>query len=214
MSATFGPEALPYPQPSDAPDGPGAFLSLIQRMQVGGMQVFDLYANMTAALGNGYVRQLAYVYGDTGANNGFWLSDGTTWSIWSRQWTDFTPTTPGLTVGSGGSTLYAKYKVTNGEITIRAGWRMGSSPTINDPTLTYPLTIATWLNDLSPFGTATFYDASNGVNGRIRGAVYKNATAARFVYEAAGAQMLPVGPTVPFTWAVNDEIHVDFKYPI
>lgn len=213
MSATFGPDGLPYPQPSDAPDGPGAFLAFAQRLQVAAIGVFDTYANMTAAWANGRVGQLNYVYND-GFNIGYWQSTGSSWVIWSRPWIDYTPSTSGLTLGSGGSTLYAKYKVSNGELATRVGWRLGTSPTINDVNLTFPLTVGSWLNDLAPIGSATFYDSSSGTSGRFRGSVYKTATAARVVYETTGAQMLPVGPTVPFTWAINDEIHIEAKYPI
>ena len=51
MPVNFGPELLPYPQTSDAPDGPGAFLALLQKMVVGGIIPYTTYALMAAPAG-------------------------------------------------------------------------------------------------------------------------------------------------------------------
>lgn len=135
------------------------------------------------------------------------------WAVWMTPWTDFIATTLGMTIGTSGQLLYAKFKVTNGEAQVRAGWRLGNSPVINDVTIAYPVAIASWLNDLTPIGGATFYDASSGINGRIHGEVYKTSSALRVVAVATGSVMQPLAPGTPFTWTVNDEIHVASNYP-
>lgn len=78
MSTTSGPEALPIPQPTDAPDGPGAFLALVQQMQTGGAWVYPTVLALKAVAGK-YINQLAAVNGDTPANNGSYVWNGTTW---------------------------------------------------------------------------------------------------------------------------------------
>lgn len=76
---TFGPQGLPYPNASDAPDIPGAFLSLEQKIQVGGAIPFASYSALTAS--TAFQGQIATVYGDTTQLNGLYLSlDGSTWT--------------------------------------------------------------------------------------------------------------------------------------
>lgn len=81
MPSTTGPQSLPYPLPSDAPDVPGAFLSLLQTMQVGGAYPYTTYAALTGA-GNGFNGQLATVSADSTAwRNGIYMSNGSGWSL-------------------------------------------------------------------------------------------------------------------------------------
>lgn len=81
MPTTYGPQSLPYPLPSDAPDVPGAILSLLQVMQVGGALPFSTYALLTAS-GNGFQGQLASVNADTtAALNGIYMSNGSGWQL-------------------------------------------------------------------------------------------------------------------------------------
>lgn len=81
MPTTYGPQGLPYPFPSDAPDGPGAFLSLLQAQQVGGALPFSTYAALTAT-GNGFQGQLATVNADTTLwRNGIYMSNGSGWEL-------------------------------------------------------------------------------------------------------------------------------------
>lgn len=135
------------------------------------------------------------------------------WVIWLQPWTDFTPTTTGFNVGGGGSLRYGKYRVLNGEVQVRVGWVLGTSPTVNDVNITYPVPIASWLNDLAQIGQATFYDQSAGTSGRIRGPLYKTSSAIRVTYEATGNVMLPLGVSAPFAWTSGDEIHIAATYP-
>lgn len=91
MPTTSGVESLPLPQSSDAPDGPGAFLSLIQAMQTGGPWA---QATLTAlqALTGKYHLQLAVVNADpTPAKNGFYY-----WNANTTQWVSL----PLLTFGN------------------------------------------------------------------------------------------------------------------
>lgn len=77
--ATYGPQNLPYPQPTDAPDGPGAFLALDQAIAVGGIQPFATLTALTGYTGL-FVGQRATVTADaTVDNNGDYIWSGTAW---------------------------------------------------------------------------------------------------------------------------------------
>lgn len=137
---------------------------------------------------------------------------GGIWVLYNLPWVDFTPSVSGFATGAGGALLYSKCRVVNGECDTRIGWRLGTSPTVNDPTVAYPVPVASWMNDLAPIGAATFYDQSASTNGRIHGELYKTSTGIRVV--SAGPPMAPLGAATPFTWTLNDEIHIDAKYPV
>ena len=98
MPVNFGPELLPYPQPSDAPDGPGAFLALIQKMVVGGIIPYTTYALMAAPAG--FLGEHRTVTSDPDAAlNGDYVLTGTGWKNTTEDtgWTN-------LTLASGATT--------------------------------------------------------------------------------------------------------------
>lgn len=102
MPSISGPQSLPYPLPSDAPDGPGAFLSLLQTMQVGGAYPYTTYSAMNAA-GNGFNGQLATVNADSTAwRNGIYMSNGSGWALVGGLRNAITPSMgSGYTLGVG-----------------------------------------------------------------------------------------------------------------
>lgn len=75
---TYGPQNNPYPNTSDVPDGPGAFLALLQSMVVGGATPFATYSALTGS--TGFAGELAVVTAD-GANNGIWYWNGSAWVL-------------------------------------------------------------------------------------------------------------------------------------
>lgn len=139
---------------------------------------------------------------------------GGSWVLVNMPWVDFTPSVAGLSIGGGGTLLFSKLRVTNGECQARIGWRLGTSPTVNDVVVAYPVAVATWMNDLGPTGSATFYDQSASTSGRFHGEVYKTSGGLKVTQVSTGSLMLPVAPTTPFTWTSGDEIHIDARYPV
>jgi hypothetical protein len=78
MPAQYGPQKLPYPQPSEAPDGPGVILALAQGVGVGGVYPYATLSALPAA--GVFTGQYAVVTSDaTVANNGLYMWSGTAW---------------------------------------------------------------------------------------------------------------------------------------
>jgi hypothetical protein len=75
MPTPYGPQAIPYPQPSEAPDGPGAFLALLQKMDVGGIIPYTTFASLPAT---GFLGQHATVTSDANNNGDYWWN-GSGW---------------------------------------------------------------------------------------------------------------------------------------
>lgn len=110
MPTTSGVEALPLPQASDAPDGPGAFLSLIQAMQTGGAWVYPTLAGaggLNTVQGK-YPLQLAIVNADTPAKNGYYYWNGT-----SNTWVQLPLLTAGSTLVAPSSVAGSGVSLTN-----------------------------------------------------------------------------------------------------
>jgi len=100
---TFGPQALPYPNPSDAADVPGVLLTLLQKIQVGGAIPYTSKSALDAS-GTGFAGQLAVVTADSTAwKNGVWESNGSAWSLLAA---------PRVTGSFTGSTIYSGGGVT------------------------------------------------------------------------------------------------------
>lgn len=165
MPTTFGPEALPYPQPTDAPDGPGAFLALLQKLVVGGAIPYDTYANMTAGLGTGYNGQLSIVYNDTTKNGVYW-SNGSAWSLMTGPRQSGTPI-PGTnySIGLGQVTLRGTQVTANLQFTkssaMVAGDTAGTLPVgFRPPSL---VVAAGFTTTGANVGTVQFQIASTGV---------------------------------------------------
>lgn len=133
MPSISGPQSLPYPLPSDAPDGPGAFLSLLQAMQVGGAYPYPTYTALTAA-GNGYNGQLATVNADTTLwRNGIYMSNGSGWSLIGGLRNAVTPSMgSGYTLGLG--QIYQR----GTQVTLNIQVTKGSSITVGDTLFTLP----------------------------------------------------------------------------
>lgn len=147
MPATSGPEALPYPQASDAPDGPGAFLSLLSAMQTGGPWVYPTLIALQAVPGK-YVNQLATVNADpTATLNGYYTWNGAQWVLsfgdtgwvpltYSNGWSDF-PGYPALAVRRRNGIVYLSGLGKGGTVsattlitTVPVGFRIGRDEVI------------------------------------------------------------------------------------
>jgi len=118
-------------------------------------------------------------------------------------WTTYTPTPVNITVGNG--TVAAAYAQLGKVVHFRLYMKLGSTSVISaDAGFTGPVAAKSGLTDSQAMvGRATYYDASatTWYNGFTKGGYL-------------GYQGLYgyVSGTVPFTWAVNDEIYVHATY--
>ena len=133
MPTTYGPQSLPYPLPSDAPDVPGAILSLLQVMQVGGALPFSTYALLTAS-GNGFQGQLASVNADTTTTlNGIYMSNGSGWQLIGGRRVAITPS-----MGSGYTGALGQITQRGTLVTLNFQFTKGSAFATGDTVLTLP----------------------------------------------------------------------------
>jgi len=143
-----------------------------------------------------------------------WLRTGGAWVLQSKPLTTFTPSWTNLTLGSGGTTDYAKYSVTNGWVDLALSVTLGTSPTVGDITLALP--VNTSLPSASPIGKSTLVDDSAGAIGRFDAPAYVSTTSAvRLVRtDQADGRMQVLSTTTPFVWALSDKILLTLRYPV
>lgn len=212
----FGAPQYPYPNTTKVPDVPGDILLFAQRLALmngaGIAAVADISAR-NALVANGDAFGGLHVY--VTADETVYKYDGANWPIVSRGSTTFTPSLTGW-ASTGGSVLFAEYKISDGFVQLKMGLELGSAPTVGDVRLTPPVPISTLLPDLSPLGSAICIDTSATV--RSMAAVLHNATGStarvlpHFV-SGTTVTVVATSSTVPFTWASGDELHLDISYP-
>lgn len=179
MSVNSGPELIPIPQPTDAPDGPGAFSALMQTMIVGGAIPYDTYANMGIAEGFGYNGQLVVIYNDTIKNGVYW-SNGSAWQLITGPRTTGT-LTPGTnySIGSGQLTLRGTQVTANIQIV------KSSTLVVGEVAATLPVGFRPPVQLVVPAGSTNgggqgFVMVTINTDGTIRPAFLGNAAAANF----------------------------------
>ena len=212
-SSSTGAKNQPHFADADAPDVAVNPTQVADYAAKVGNRRVGTFGERQAASANDVWDGLAWF--DTNENAEYIYRAGA-WRLLSRPPITVTPSVTGLGLGtSGGSLMYAYESVANGELTMRVGWRLGSSPSVNDVQVTPSVPPAAWLPDLTPLGSATFYDMSAAGSGRILGTVYKiSGTTARVAYAGAANAMLTLTAAAPFPWAANDEIHALIRYPV
>lgn len=127
----------------------------------------------------------------------------------------WTPTWTNLTLGNG--TVTAKYKKVGKMVHCRVHVLFGSSTSISGSvTFTLPVTAATLPGtiNLHALGRSRFYDASVPVG--LDGVVTQNSTTTALlaVLDSSGtyAKAVTLSSSVPFSWAVSDELTAVFSY--
>jgi len=131
----------------------------------------------------------------------------------------FAPAWTNLTLGTGGTTNYAKYSVSKGVCSGLAIVTLGSTGfAVGDVFLTPPVPIAAALvAAAADVGRAQLIDTSAGAAGRFDGIVLAGASGLRVGpvnTAAAFANFAGMTSTTPFAWAANDKLAVRFNYPI
>lgn len=163
-------------------------------------------AERTAATGKDVWEGLEWF--DTDLDEVFiYLSGG--WTEWAHDWKAYTSTPTNVS----GGTLTGRFRRNGKRIDVHIRHVLAAAGVIGQPSYTLPVNAADaaleWLN-----GTVLFADASPGTEflGVVRksdaGLVRPYALAASTSY----VQFVNVSATVPFTWAVNDIIDLQFSY--
>jgi len=124
-------------------------------------------------------------------------------------WTTFVPNWTNLTLGSGNVNTGAYKQI--GKTVV--GWvvtMLGTSPTVGAISLAAPVTPDSSISSSSfPAGTVVFEDSGSGYyygTWIIAGALFAHVTSSSY------ASFIAISSSIPFTWAVNDTIRINFKY--
>lgn len=141
----------------------------------------------------------------------------------AAAWAVWTPTLSGIVIGTGGSAaLTGAFRRIGSLVFCRLYLKFGTSgqtlPT-GDFTMTLPVTAITYPGTatIQPFGDVIARDVSSGDS--AKGAVvFASTTTIKFrfllssgTYVTQNASSVPSG-TVPFSWAVSDEIYLNFWF--
>ena len=122
-------------------------------------------------------------------------------------WVAYTPTWVNLTIGNG--TVTAKRAIANKIVLVELTVVFGSTTTIAlATTFTLPFN-NTAPGSVLPLGQLGMYDSS--ATSVYSGTVYASAATTGVLYTNASPATL-VSATVPFTWAVGDQISITLQY--
>lgn len=136
------------------------------------------------------------------------LSTGVAWSSWTPSWTN-------LTLGNG--VVVAKYQRVGKLIVARLNIIFGTTTSVSGSIIfSLPVNRAAFAGSsgLTPIGHCRLFDTSAPAT--LEGVVISTAvgTALVAVYDSSGTYLVATGTgtTVPFTWAVGDEVSLQIIY--
>jgi hypothetical protein len=150
-----------------------------------------------------------------GTNNYFLRANSTesTGLEWAGAWTSFTPTYLNLTVGNGTNT--GKYLRIGNIVFVMTSFVFGSTSSMTGSPLRhyFPFTSATTNNSL--IGNAYLLDSGTmDYPGAIVQAGNDNVVIYSIDASTTYSRMGGISTTVPFTWATNDAIRLDYFYEV
>ena len=128
----------------------------------------------------------------------------------------WTPTWTNLTVGDG--TVVAKYQKISKLVICRLSLVFGSSTSVTGTTVSFtlPVTRAAYGGsaNITPLGNAHLFDTSGSAifHGIVANLSTTAAVIAAWKVDGTYSQAAALSSTVPFTWAVGDEIGAQFSY--
>lgn len=129
-------------------------------------------------------------------------------------WTAWTPTWTNLTVGDG--TLAAKFIRSGNLIQCRLSFVLGATSSISGSvSFTLPVTSAAYPGTIgAPLGPCRFFDTSGAavVHGQTVRASTTTGLVAPDLASGTYVSSTVTSSTVPFTWAIGDEITTQFFY--
>lgn len=132
-------------------------------------------------------------------------------SAWA--WTAWTPTLTNLTLGNG--TVTALYARIGNIIVARISFIMGTTSAVSgSPTFSLPVTAAAYAgtNTTQQVGVGRYLDNSAGNTYPSAPTMQSTTTIRMLHYSGSPLGYASTSATQPFTWATNDEIHIDFFY--
>jgi hypothetical protein len=133
---------------------------------------------------------------------------GTSWA-----WQSWTPTLTGFSLGNG--TITAAYCQIGKTVFCRVRLVFGSTTSVSsDPVFTLPVTSSSSYAAAAYLGGGTMYDSSAPAS-ILAAAQWASTTTVSVECLFAGgsyASISGVNSTIPFTWAVNDEVRFEITY--
>ena len=209
MTATEPIQAGPYPEPSDAPDGPNQMAGIVT-WAAG--RTNTRFANVTArdAAITGPVEGMEAFTG-SGSTAQKWLYLNAAWrDITPGSWTAYTPTLTGVTLGNGAIT--GRYLATPQMLTVRARLAVGSSTVISGGiAVGLPLAVSTALN--FPWGTTEVVDAS-APSRRYLGACLLVSSTSMIGLIDTGTGAAQVSGAAPITVASGDALSLEASFEV
>lgn len=139
-------------------------------------------------------------------------STGVAWSSWTPTWTN-------LTIGAvpNNATVVAKYARVGKLIVARLNIIFGSATSVSGSIIfSLPVNRAAFAgtSGLTPIGHCRLFDTSAPAT--LEGVIISTAVGTALVgaHDSSGAYLVGIGTgtTVPFTWAVGDEISLQIVY--
>lgn len=137
--------------------------------------------------------------------------DGTNWQLWQQGKKSFTPSWTNFVPGT--SSLTAFYWVVSGrlfaevDLTLASGFTMSGST----PRIALPIAPAVALPEMRPLGQAFYLD--NG-SGRYFGELAALSGQAELLARGSSGFVIAVTNAAPFAWAIGDQMHLAFNYPL
>lgn len=206
-------QALPYPSPSDAPDGPNQIKALADAVVTRTVMRFASTSARDVAVTSPVEGMIAVT--GTGATLQTWQYRSAAWSdITVRPWAAFTPVLTASTTNPTGYTAAGRWcqigKLVRYVFTVTAGG--GFTPGSGTYSLSLPTDAATTL--LLTAGSARLYDSSTGnAHVGVRVAVATSTTLQLQTVLAFGGNLTNVVHSIPWTWASSDIIdgYIDYE---
>lgn len=129
-------------------------------------------------------------------------------AIQADAWTSFNPTIGNLTLGSGG--VKSGYYIQIGKIVhFRVSFKLGTSPSVGDLSLTLPVTSVNYGTLPAIIGRTLFLSAGVAY---MFGCLDNNGSIRAELVNGTYNSMAVLSSTVPFTWKATDECSITGTY--
>ena len=134
---------------------------------------------------------------------------GGTWRLWSRPWTNYTPTISGFTL-TGGVFTIAKYKVDNGLVTVKL--RAAVASMTGNPAVSLPVNASDAAIEHLPGSVALIPGAGSEAVGYTRKAADNSVTFYYGLVASSTVYINNINSTTPIAWGSTGTIAAIFQY--